>query len=118
MAKVFLTVILWALLMFLYGFLTLLVRKINHRVYECRLVVPSLVVMGLYTIICRVGFGPASVIEPTWTYKINQDLVFGKYYGLLGLFPEALFLGMFVLDRLIDFVFWYFLKLGLSGGRE
>ena len=57
MAKVFLTVILWAVLMFLYGFLSLVVRKINAKVYEWKLMIPSLAVMFIYTMICRVGFG-------------------------------------------------------------
>jgi hypothetical protein len=85
--NVFLTVILWSVLMFLFGFLTLSVRKINMRVYEWKLIIPAVAVMLAYTVICRVGFGSAAVLEPTWTYKINKDLVLKTYYGFVGMFP-------------------------------
>lgn len=104
--------------MFLYGYLTLAVRKVNARVYEWKLILPTLAVMLAYTVICRVGFGSSTVLEPTWTYKINRDLVFQSYYGFLGMFPEPLFWGVFIVDRVVDFIFWYFLKRGLQGVGE
>ncbi len=61
--------------MFLYGFLTIVVRKFNAWVYEWKLIIPSVAVMLAYTVVCRVGFGSDAVLEPTWTYKINMDLV-------------------------------------------
>jgi hypothetical protein len=48
--------------MFLYGYLTLNVRKVNVRVYEWKLIIPSLAVMLAYTVICRVGFGSATIL--------------------------------------------------------
>ena len=85
------------------------------RVYEWKLIIPSIAVMFIYTIICRVGFGSSTGIEPTWSYKINKDLVFGTFYGFLGMFPEALCVLVFLVDRLVDLIFWYFLKRGLEG---
>ena len=111
--NVFLTVILWAILMFLYGYMSLSVRKFNSSVYEWKAIIPTMSIMLAYTVICRVGFGTSSPLEPTWTYKINQDLTIQKYYGFFGMFPEPLFWLVFVIDRIVDFVFWYFLKKGL-----
>lgn len=34
------------------------------------------------------------------------------------MFPEPLFWGVFLLDRLVDLIFWYFLKRGLEGDGE
>lgn len=104
--------------MLVYGYLTLVMRKINMRVYEWKFIIPSFAVMLVYTIICRVGFGSATVLEPTWTYKINRDLVLSSYYGFLGMFPEPLYWAIFIVDRLVDFIFWYFLKKGLEGVGE
>ena len=118
MLKVFLTVILWAVLMFVYSFLSFLTKRIGSRVYEWKIIIPTCAVMLIYTIICRVGFGSASVIEPTWTYKINTDLTLQKFYGFLGLFPEALFWVLFLIERLVDLIFWYCIKRGLDGAGE
>jgi hypothetical protein len=74
--------------------------------------------MLVFTIICRVGFGSAAPLEPSWSYKINTDLALYKYYGFFGFFPEALFAALFLFDRLTDLVFWYFLKRGLEGTGE
>lgn len=104
--------------MFLYGFLTLGTKRFNVRVYEWKLIIPSFVIMVAYTVICRVGFGSPGVLEPSWTYKINQDLVIQRYYGFFGMFPEPLFYGVFIFGRLVDFIFWYFLKRGLEGAGE
>ena len=71
-----------------------------------------------YTVICRVGFGSSTVLEPTWTYKINKDLTLQTYYGFVGMFPESIFWAVFIIDRLVDFIFWYFLKRGLEGAGE
>jgi len=43
---------------------------------------------------------------------MNMDIVI-KFYGFFGLFPELLIWLLFVIDRVIDFIFWYFLKRGL-----
>ena len=69
--------------------------------------------MLVFTIICRIGFGSATVIQPTWFYKMNRDLVTQTYYGFFGMFPEPLFWCVFLIDRLVDLIFWYFLKRGL-----
>lgn len=116
--RVFLTVILWAVLMLLYGYLTLFTKKFNTRVYEWKMIIPFVAIMVVYTIICRVGFGSSTPLEPSWTYKINTDLALWKYYGFFGFFPEALTVAIFLLDRLIDLIFWYFLKRGLEGSGE
>jgi hypothetical protein len=34
------------------------------------------------------------------------------------MFPEPLFYGVFIFGRLVDFIFWYFLKRGLEGAGE
>jgi hypothetical protein len=34
------------------------------------------------------------------------------------MFPEPLFWAVFISDRIIDFIFWYFLKKGLEGVGE
>lgn len=116
--SVFLTTILWAFLMMVYGYLTLLTKKFNSRVYSWKMIIPFVVVMALYTLVCRVGFGSPLPMQPTWSYKINTDLVLEHYYGFFGFFPEALFLPVFLMDRLIDLIFWYFLKRGLEGSGE
>lgn len=104
--------------MFLYGYLSLLLKKFHIRVYEWKVIIPFVSIMVLYTIICRVGFGSATPLEPSWSYKINTDLALWKYYGFFGFFPEALFLVCFLVDRLVDLIFWYFLKRGLEGTGE
>ena len=82
------------------------------------MIIPTVVIMLVYTVICRVGFGSASIIQPSWTYKINKDLAWQTYKGFFGFFPEALFAAVFIFDRIVDFVFWYFLKRGLEGSGE
>ncbi len=104
--------------MFLYGYFTLTMKRFNSRVYEWKMIIPTVAIMVIFTIICRVGFGSASVLEPTWTYKINKDIALETYFGFFGFFPEALFVAVFVFDRIVDFVFWYFLKRGLEGTGE
>jgi len=99
--------------MFVYGYFSLVSRKLNSRIYEWKVIIPSFAIMFIYTLICRVGFGSAAILQPTWSYKINQDLVVNTYYGFFGMFPEPLFWAVFLLDRVVDFLFWYFLKRGL-----
>ena len=69
--------------------------------------------MLIFTVICRVGFGTNVPIEPTWTYKMNLDII-QNYFGLFGFFPEVLWVGVVLLVILIDFIFWVFLKIGLT----
>jgi hypothetical protein len=45
---------------------------------------------------------------------MNKDIT-STHYGFFGFFPEALILIIFVMERIVDFVFWFFLKLGLEG---
>jgi hypothetical protein len=111
--NVFLTVILWTVLMMLYGYLTLFTKKFNTRVYEWKMIIPFIAVMVVYTVVCRIGFGSSTPLEPTWTYKMNTDLALSKHFGFFGFFPEALTLAIFLVDRVIDLIFWYFLKRGL-----
>ncbi len=54
---VFLTVVLWAIFMFVFGFLTLFVKRINFLMYEWAGIVPTVLLMLVFTVICRVGFG-------------------------------------------------------------
>jgi hypothetical protein len=68
--------------------------------------------MIIYTVVCRIGFGSSIPIQPSWSYKINRDIT-SQYWGLFGLFPEVLLLAVVCLDRLIDFIFWFFLRLGM-----
>lgn len=111
--NVFLTVVLWAIIMFVFAFLTLFVKRINFLMYEWAGIIPTVAVMLLFTVICRVGFGQNAPIEPTWTYKINLDII-QNYWGLFGFFPEILWVGIFLLNVLLDFIFWVFLKIGLT----
>ena len=85
--------------------------------YEWAGIVPTILLMLVFTVICRVGFGQNVPIEPTWTYKINLDIT-TKYWGLFGFFPEILWIGVFMLNVLLDFIFWVFLKIGLTPADE
>ena len=84
--KVFMTTILWAILMFLYGYFSFFLKRLNTRLLEWKVIIPFVSIMVIYTLICRVGFGSSAPLEPTWSYKINTDLAF-KYYGFFGFFP-------------------------------
>lgn len=110
---VFPTVILWSLIMILYVFLGLLHKKINSRIMEYKFFIPAIVIMVVYTIVCRIGFGGDTPLQPTWSYRINKDLT-SQYWGLFGLFPEVLMIAVYFLDRLVDLLFWFFLRLGME----
>jgi len=69
--------------------------------------------MLVFTLVCRAGFGNSLPIEPTWTYKINLDII-SHYFGLFGFFPEVLWLVVLLGGVFIDFIFWVFLKIGLT----
>lgn len=84
--NVFLTVILWGILMFFFGFASIFWKKFSNNIYEWIAIGPTLGVMGLFTLICRIGFGTNVPIEPTWSYKMNLDIT-SKYFGLFGFFP-------------------------------
>lgn len=99
--------------MFLYIFLGLIHKKINARIMEYKFLIPAILIMLVYTIVCRIGFGSAVPIQPSWSYKINKDIT-SQYWGLFGLFPEILLLPIVCLDRIVDFVFWFFLRLGME----
>ena len=103
--------------MFVYGFVSLFVNKINKYVFEWRVIIPTVIVMFVFTLICRVGFGGPLPIEPTWTYKMNLDITL-MHFGFFGFFPEALIIPLFLIERVIDFIFWVFLKLGLEPAEE
>lgn len=79
---------------------------------EYKFLIPTIVIMFVYTLICRIGFGKQIPLEPTWSYKINTDIT-SHYWGLFGLFPEVIVLPIIVFNRIIDFVFWFFLRLGM-----
>lgn len=111
------TVILWSILMFLFIFLGLFNKKVYARMFEYKFLVPVVLVMLVYTIICRVGFGGPVPLEPTWSYKLNTDIV-SQYWGLFGLFPEVLVVPIVCLDRIVDFLFWFFLRLGMEPKEE
>lgn len=115
--NVFLTVVLWAMLMFAFAFVSILVKKVNAKVFEWIGIIPTAAIMLIFTVICRVGFGTNVPIEPTWTYKINMDIV-SHHFGLFGFFPEILWAAIFVGNVLIDFIFWVFLKIGLTPSDE
>jgi len=55
--NVFLTVILWAILMFFYGYASMVWKKINVIVFEWIGIIPLASVMVIFTLICRIGFG-------------------------------------------------------------
>ncbi len=55
--NVFLTVILWGIFMFFYGFGSMFWKKLSLNIYEWVGIVPTLCVMLVFTVICRVGFG-------------------------------------------------------------
>ncbi len=111
--NVFLTVILWGLLMFFYAFASMFWKKVSSQIYEWPGIAVTLSVMVLFTVICRVGFGTNVPIEPTWTYKMNLDIT-SRHFGLFGFFPELLWLAIILLGIVVDFVFWVFLKIGLT----
>lgn len=111
--NVFLTVILWAILMFFYGYASMVWKKINIIIYEWIGIIPLVAVMLIFTVICRIGFGGKVPIEPTWSYKMNLDIT-SQYFGLFGFFPEILWIAVVLLSILIDFLFWVFLKIGLT----
>lgn len=104
--------------MIFFGFISILVKKANIRVNEWKVIIGFSVVMFVFTLICRVGFGSSTPLEPTWSYKINTDIAVEQYFGFFGFFPEALTVSLFLMDRLIDLIFWYFLKRGLEGTGE
>lgn len=111
--KVFLTVVLWAILMFGFGFMTFYYRKVSNNMFQWIGIVPTVAVMLVFTLVCRAGFGNSLPIEPTWTYKINLDII-SHHFGLFGFFPEVLWLVVLLGGVFIDFIFWVFLKIGLT----
>lgn len=113
MLNVFLTTVLWAIAMLVFGFTSFYVKKVVTNIYEWISIVPSIGFMLIMTLICRIGFGGPLPIQPTWSYKINTDIT-SQYFGLFGFFPELVWLMVFLSDRLVDFIFWFFLKLGLE----
>lgn len=84
--NVFLTVVLWAIAMFFYGFASMVWKKINNLIFEWVGIILLAAVMLIFTVICRIGFGTNSPIEPTWSYKMNLDIT-SQYFGLFGFFP-------------------------------
>jgi hypothetical protein len=62
------------------------VKRVNFYIYEWVGIIPTLALMLIFTVICRVGFGTDVPIEPTWTYKINLDII-QHHFGLFGFFP-------------------------------
>jgi hypothetical protein len=98
--------------MFVYGFTSFFIKKISANIYEWIGIIITGSIMLIFTIICRVGFGTSVPIEPTWTYKMNLDIT-QQYFGLFGFFPEILWIIIVVGSVLIDFIFWFFLKIGL-----
>ena len=80
---------------------------------EYKFLLPAILVMFAYTLVCRIGFGTSIPLQPTWSYKMNKDIT-TQYWGLFGLFPEVLVIPIICAGRLIDFVFWLFLRLGME----
>ena len=111
-SQVFLTVVIWAMAMMFFGFTSFYIKRISSSIYEWKGIIPVVSVMFILTLICRVGFGTELPIQPTWSYKMNLDIT-SKHYGLFGFFPEILYIVIFLGGVLIDFIFWFFLKLGL-----
>ena len=48
---------------------------------------------------------------------MNLDITL-RYYGFFGFFPEVFYLIIFVLERLIDLIFWVFLRCGMDPDEE
>lgn len=117
MARVFTTIVLWFIIMGLYGYLGLLVKKVTAKIYDIKVIIGVAAVMLIFTLICRVGFGGPTPLEPTWTYKMNQDIT-GEYWGLFGFFPELIVLMIYGMERVIDLLFWFFLRLGMEPDEE
>ena len=103
--------------MYIFILVSLFAKKVNSRVFEWKLIIPTFVVMIVFTVICRVGFGSPLPIQPTWTYKINWDLT-SQYYGFFGFFPEVFYLIIYAMERLVDLIFWVFLRLGMEPDEE
>ena len=103
--------------MFIYSFATLLIRRINNRVYEWKFIIPTVVLMVLFILLYRIGIGISVPIEPTYSYKMSTDIIL-THFGFFGLFPEILFLIIFLIDRIIDFTFWVLLRCGMEPADE
>lgn len=91
MSRVFTTVVLWSILMIGFGIASILVKRVFVKVYDVRVIVGFWAIMGLYTVVCRIGFGSDVPLEPTWSYKMNEDIL-SQYWGLFGFFPELVVL--------------------------
>lgn len=78
-----------------------------------KLYIPWILVWLLFFVICRVGFGGAVPLEPTYSYKISWDIVL-PYYGFIGMFPEVIVLCVWAIELIIDLVFFLFLRRGMK----
>lgn len=85
-SNVFTTVILWSLIMIIFSFVALFNKKVQSMIFEIKLVIPTVIIMLGYTVVCRIGFAVDVPLEPTWTYQMNMDIN-TNYWALLGFFP-------------------------------
>lgn len=117
-AQVLLTVGLWMAAMLLYCYLSIFIKKVNSVICTWQVLAGVALVMLVFTLVCRVGFGSCSPVEPTWSWKMNTDLVLGTYWGFFGFFPEILLIVLLLLERAIDLVFWLVVRSGNEARRN
>ena len=48
---------------------------------------------------------------------MNFDITL-TFYGFFGFFPEVFWILVFLLERLVDFIFWIFLRCGMEPNDE
>lgn len=111
--QVFLTVVLLCIIQFVANFLMVVFTRLTENVMRWKLYIPWLLLWLLFFVLCRVGFGGPSPLEPSYTYKFNWDIV-TPYYGFIGLFPEVVLLCIWAIEMLVDLVFFLFLRRGIK----
>lgn len=80
------TIILFSMVHLVFLFVVVLVKSLNDNFIKWKLYIPTIVLWLLVFVICRVGFGGPTPLEPTYSYKFNWDILH-TYYGFIGLFP-------------------------------
>ena len=109
----FLTVILLSIIQFVLNILMVVFTRFTENVTKWKLWIPWFIVQLVFFVVCRIGFGGANPLEPTYSYKFSWDIV-TPYYGFIGLFPEVVMLCIWALELFIDLVFFLFLRRGMK----
>ena len=85
-------------------------QKAKKNIFSKVTVITTIIIKLTNTVICRIGFsGP---IPLTKMDIQDKPWPFFSLLGLFGLFPEVLVVIVFVMERLVDLIFWFFLRLG------